>query len=315
MAESTEQTGQEGGSSANLDLDWAMAVRANSAGAKRRAHAIRERSALLGTERTRWLVRALECLDLTTLGGDDTPGHVRHLAARAVAPIGPAALRKAGIEEQVRVASLCVYHNMIRAAVEALAGTSVPVCSVSTGFPAAQISLDNRLDQIEQAVAAGAAEIDVVINRTLVLTGSWEELYAEVAAFRQACGTATMKTILATGELGAMRRVARASRVCMLAGADFIKTSTGKEAVNATLPVGIVMARSIRDFHRETGRAVGLKPAGGIKTAQDALEWLVLVREELGTEWLTPRRFRIGASSVLDSIVGQIEAGSGGRAH
>ncbi|GAC1398774.1 MAG: hypothetical protein NVSMB65_17090 [Chloroflexota bacterium] len=205
------------------------------------------------------------------------------------------------------VAAVCVYHNLVPTAVDALAGSGIPVAAVSTGFPAGQIAHEQKLAEISASVQTGAAEIDIVISRAHVLTGDWQALYAEVRDFRAACGEAHLKTILATGELGTLRNVGMASLVCMMAGADFIKTSTGKETVNATLPVGLTMARAIRDYHERTGYRVGLKPAGGLRTARNALDWLILMKEELDDLWLRPALFRLGASSLLSDIERQLE--------
>jgi deoxyribose-phosphate aldolase len=247
-------------------------------------------------------------MDLTTLSGDDTPGRVRRLCAKARRPVRADLLEAMGASQlPIRVGAVCVYHRFVSTAVEALEGSGIPVAAVSAGFPAGLSPLEQRLDEIRASVAAGAEEIDIVITRSHVLTEDWRALYDEVRAMRETCGDAHIKTILATGELGTLRNVARASVVCMMAGADFIKTSTGKEPVNATLPVGLVMARAIRDFRERTGHMVGLKPAGGIRTAKDALDWLVLIKEELGDRWLRPDLFRFGASSLLTDIERQLE--------
>jgi deoxyribose-phosphate aldolase len=248
-------------------------------------------------------------MDLTTLSEDDTAGRVRRLCAKARHPVREDLLDAMGIApERIRVAAVCVYPRFVRTAVEALEGSSIPVATVSAGFPRGLGPTDEVLDQIAASVAAGAAEIDVVITREHVLSHRWDALYDEVRSFRDACGDALIKAILATGELGTLDNVARASQVCMMAGADFIKTSTGRERVNATLPVGITMARAIRAYAERTGHAVGLKPAGGIRSANDALHWLTMVEEELGAEWLSPERFRFGASSLLDDIEQRLEA-------
>jgi deoxyribose-phosphate aldolase len=282
-------------------------IRVNRSAVERRAATIPTRRTVKREWQAAWLIRAVQCLDLTTLAGDDTPGTVRRLAAKARAPVRADVLRGFGLEPaSVRVAALCVYHAMVPAAVEALRGTGIPVAAVSTGFPAGQTPRRLKLEEIRESVAAGADEIDIVISRAHVLTGDWLALYDEVRAFREACGPARMKAILACGELGTLRNVALASWVCMAAGADFIKTSTGKEAVNATLPFGLVMARAIRDYHQATGVRVGLKPAGGIRSAKQALDWLLLVKEELGEAWLAPSLFRIGASSLLTDIERQL---------
>jgi len=253
-------------------------------------------------------------MDLTTLSGDDTPARVARLCAKARSPVRHDLLAALGADRLgLRVGAVCVYHAFVETAVAALRGSDIPVAAVSTGFPHGLSPLRTRLEEIRASVAAGAREIDVVITRAYALTGAWDALYDEVRAFRDACGDAHLKTILATGELGTLRTVARASAVCMMAGADFIKTSTGKEAANATLPVGLVMTRMIRAYHERTGVAVGFKPAGGIRTAKQALDWLILVREELGTGWLDPARLRFGASGLLTDIERQLEHGVTGR--
>jgi len=261
-----------------------------------------------------WLLRAVTLIDLTTLSGDDTTGRVRRLCAKARTPVRPDILGALGVpREAVRVAAACVYHEMVETAVEALKDSGVLVAAVSAGFPHGLSPFHQRVEEIRASVAAGAEEIDIVISRRHVLTGDWETLYHEVQAYRDACGEAHLKTSLATGELGTLRNVARASLVCMMAGADFVKTSTGKESVNATLPVGLVMARTVRAYAERTGYAVGFKPAGGIRTAKDALLWLVLMKEELGTGWLRSGLFRFGASSLLGDIQRQLEHHVTGR--
>jgi deoxyribose-phosphate aldolase len=247
-------------------------------------------------------------LDLTTLSGDDTPGNVRRLCAKAARPLRPDLEESLGARElRVRVAAVCVYHALVPTAVEALAGTGIPVAAVSAGFPAGLSPLEERVREIRASVAAGAAEIDIVITRMHVLTGNWPALYDEVRRFREGCGDAHMKAILATGELATMTNVARASMVAMMAGADFIKTSTGKESVNATLPVSLVMVRMIREYLERTGYAVGYKPAGGIRSAKAALEYLYLMKEELSDRWLRPDLFRFGASGLLTDVERQLE--------
>ena len=297
-----------------LELDWVRDVRVNRSAVERRA-------ATLGTRRTvkkewqaAWLLRAVTLMDLTTLSGDDTPGRVRRLCAKARQPIQPDLLEQLGASSlRIRTAAVCVYHAMVPTAVEALAGSGIPVAAVSTGFPAGLSPFAQRLAEIGASVEAGAEEIDIVITRAHVLTGDWQALYDEVRAFRDACGDAHIKTILATGELGTLRNVARASLVCMMAGADFIKTSTGKESVNAVLPVGLVMVRAIREYQERTGHLVGFKPAGGIRTAKDSLVWLSLMKEELGPRWLRPELFRFGASALLTDIERQLEYFATGR--
>jgi deoxyribose-phosphate aldolase len=254
------------------------------------------------------------CLDLTTLQGDDTPGRIRRLCAKAQVPVRSDIMAGLDVEGlDVRVAAVCVYHAFVETAVDALSGSGIPVAAVSTGFPAGLSPLPQRLGEIEASLQAGAGEIDVVITRSHVLTGNWSALYDEVRAFREACGPAHLKTILATGELETLRNVARASLVCMMAGADFIKTSTGKEPVNATLPVGLTMVRAIREYGARMGHQVGFKAAGGIRTAKEALVWLILMKEELGNAWVRPALFRFGASSLLADIERQLEHRLTGR--
>jgi deoxyribose-phosphate aldolase len=290
-----------------LDPGRIRSLQVNRSAVERRAATLPTRRTVKREWQAAWLFRAIECLDLTTLAGDDTPGTVQRLAVKARHPVRAEVARGFGLDPgELRVAALCVYPSMVPTAVEALRGSGIPVAAVSTGFPAGQTSFRIKVEEIRESVAAGAQEIDVVISRAHVLAGEWAALYDEVRAFREACGAAPMKTILACGELGTLRNVAAASWVCMMAGADFIKTSTGKEAVNATLPFGLVMARAIREYYEQTGYRVGLKPAGGIRTAKQALDWLVLVKEELGGDWMHRSRFRIGASGLLTDIERQL---------
>ena len=254
-----------------------------------------------------WLLRAVTCIDLTTLAGDDTPGRIRRLCAKARQPIRVDMLARLGLDgEKITVGAVCVYPNRVKDAVEALRGTDIPVASVATGFPAGQTPLPQRIGEIEQAVEAGAREIDVVIARNYVLTGDWQSMYDELKQFREACGEAHMKTILATGDLGTLKQVYQASLVAMMAGSDFIKTSTGKEPVNASLEASLVMVRAIREYLQRTGYKVGFKPAGGIGSAKQIMAWQELMKEELGTEWLMPDLFRIGASSLLTDLERQL---------
>lgn len=291
----------------DLDLGWVKSARANLSAAERRA-------ATLGTRRTvkkdwqaAWLLRAITCIDLTTLSGDDTPGNVDRLCAKARQPVRQDLLEALGVaDEHITTGAVCVYHNRVADAVADLKGTNIPVAAVSTGFPAGLSPFHLRVEEIRESVAAGAREIDIVISREHVLTGNWNALYDEVKIFREACGDAHMKSILATGELATLRNVAQASLVCMMAGSDFIKTSTGKEPVNATLEVSLIMVRAIRDYYERTGHKVGFKPAGGLRTAKQAMNWQFLMKEELGDEWLFPDLFRIGASSLLTDIERQL---------
>ncbi len=296
----------------DLDLALVRAAQANTSAIERRAATLPGRRSVKKDWQAAWLLRAITCIDLTTLAGDDTAGRVRRLCAKAVRPVRadlPAAMGM----PPVTVGAVCVYHEMVPVAVEALRGSGLPVAAVSTGFPAGLSPFPLRLAEIEESVAAGADEIDIVISRRHVLTGDWTALYDEMRGFRAACGDAHVKAILATGELGSLRNVARASLVCMMAGADFIKTSTGKEGVNATLPVSLVMVRAIRQYQALTGVRVGYKPAGGISTAKDALTYLALMKDELGDPWLRPALFRFGASSLLGDIERQLEHHVTGR--
>ncbi|MBX6363111.1 MAG: deoxyribose-phosphate aldolase [Gemmatimonadetes bacterium] len=291
-----------------LELDWIRDVRVNRSAVERRAAAIGTRRTVKRAWQAAWLLRAVTLIDLTTLSGDDTPGNVLRLCAKARRPVRDDLLDALGARDLgITTAAVCVYHAWVETAVRALQGSGLPVAAVSTGFPAGLSPFPQRVAEIHASVAAGAREIDVVITRAHVLRGEWEALYDEVRAFRDACGDAHLKVILGTGELGTLRNVARASLVAMMAGADFIKTSTGKESTNATLPVGLVMVRTIRAYFQRTGHAVGFKPAGGIRTAKQALEWLLLMKEELGERWCRPDLFRFGASSLLGDIERQLE--------
>lgn len=290
----------------SLDLDWVAAVQANTSAIERRAATLLGRRSVKKEYQAAWLCKAVSLIDLTTLSGDDTWGRVERLCAKARQPVRADLLAALGMEG-LTTGAVCVYHEMVETAVRALEGTSIPVAAVSTGFPAGLSPLKTRLAEIGESVKAGAREIDIVISRRHVLTQDWQALYDETRAMREACGEAHMKAILATGELGTLRNVARASLVCMMAGADFIKTSTGKEGVNATLPVSLTMIRAIRDYEAATSFKVGYKPAGGISKAKDALVYLSLMKDELGQPWLQPDLFRFGASSLLGDIERQLE--------
>lgn len=291
-----------------FSADLVNEARVNRSAVERRAATIGRRRSIKKEHQAAWLLKAVTCIDLTTLAGDDTPGNVRRLCEKARRPIRRDILEGLGVADLgITTAAVCVYHNFIETAVRALEGTGIPVAAVSTGFPAGQIPLQLKLAQVRESVKAGAKEIDIVISRSKVLTGDWSGLYEEVSAYRKACGKAHMKAILATGELATLRNVAKASWVCMMAGSDFIKTSTGKESVNATLPFSLVMVRAIRDYHAMTGYQVGYKPAGGISRAKASIDYLVLIKEELGRDWLTPQLFRFGASSLLGDIERQLE--------
>jgi deoxyribose-phosphate aldolase len=291
-----------------LDLDALRGIRVNRSAVERRAATVGTRRSVKKEWQAAWLLRAITLMDLTTLSGDDTPGNVRRLCAKARHPLRDDLVDSLGVSKlNVTVGAVCVYHSLVRTAVEALEGSNIPVAAVSTGFPAGLSPIDQRIDEIRASVAAGAKEIDIVITRAHVLTGNYEALYDEVRSFRDACGDAHMKAILATGELATLGNVARASMVAMQAGADFIKTSTGKESVNATIPFSIVMCRMIREYYEQTGFAIGYKPAGGIRSAKNALEYLFVMKEELGDRWLRPDLFRFGASSLLTDIERQLE--------
>ena len=299
----------------SLNLDWVESVRVNTSAVERRAATLVTRRTVKKDWQIAWLLRALTCMDLTTLSGDDTDERVRRLCAKARQPLQNELLEKLGIADlRIRVGAVCVYHLFVETAVRALEGSGIPVAAVSTGFPAGLSPLPERIAEIHSSVAAGAQEIDVVITRAHVFAAEWQKLYDEILAFKDACGPAHLKVILGTGDLLTLRNVGKASVVAMMAGADFIKTSTGKETVNATLPVGLVMARAIREYAEETGMAVGFKPAGGIRTAKQSLEWLALMKEELGDAWLAPHLFRLGASSgMLADIERQLEFHVTGR--
>ena len=286
----------------------------NRSAAERRAASLTARRSVKKAHQAAWLVNAIRCMDLTTLAGDDTEGRVRRLCAKARQPLAPAIQSALGLEGmRLTTGAVCVYPTMVGHAVRALEGSGVPVASVATGFPAGLMPLDLRLAEIRYAVAEGADEIDIVISREQVLKQDWAALYDEMAAMRAACGPAHLKAILATGELKTLRNVYAASMVAMQAGADFIKTSTGKEGVNATLPVSLIMVRALRDYLDATGHRVGFKPAGGMKSAKDALNWQFLMKEELGRDWLEPDLFRLGASSMLGDIERQLEHHVTGR--
>jgi deoxyribose-phosphate aldolase len=297
-----------------LDLNWLQEVRVNTSAVERRVQSQVARRTVKKEWQAAWLLRAISCMDLTTLSGDDTDERVRRLCAKARMPFQQELVQKLGIEELgIKVGAVCVYHTFIETALHALEGSGVHVAAVSTGFPAGLSPLAERVAEIRRSVEAGAHEIDVVITRGHVFGGRWQALYDEVAAFKQACGTAHMKVILGTGDLLTLRNVARASFVAMMAGADFIKTSTGKEPTNATLPVSLVMVRAIREYAQQTGMAVGFKPAGGIRTAKQSLDWLAMIKEELGLSWMRAELFRFGASGLLGDIERQLEHYATGR--
>ena len=291
-----------------LHMEWFAQIQINLSASERRAATLTTRRSVKREYQAAWLVKALQCIDLTTLAGDDTDARVRRLCAKARQPLRDDIVKALGLaDDPPQVGAVCVYPAMVAPAVKALSGSGIPVASVATGFPAGLTPLPQRLAEIRYAVDQGAREIDIVIHRAQVLTQDWAALYDEVSAMRGACGEAHLKTILATGDLKTLRNVYKASMVTMMAGADFIKTSTGKEDLNATLPVSLTMVRALRDYGELTGEKIGFKPAGGIRTAKDAVAWLILMKEELGRVWLEPDLFRIGASAMLADIERQLE--------
>ncbi|HTX76090.1 MAG TPA: deoxyribose-phosphate aldolase [Terracidiphilus sp.] len=298
----------------DLKLDRVEEVRMNTSAVERRAATHVARRTVKKEHQAAWLLRAIACMDLTTLSGDDSAERVKRLCAKARNPLQRRLVEALGIEElNLKVGAVCVYHTFVETALKALEGSGIPVAAVSAGFPAGLSPLVERVAEIRRSVEAGAQEIDIVITRAHVFNGEWRALYDEVAAFKQACGPVHMKAILGTGDLMTLRNVARASWVAMMAGADFIKTSTGKESVNATLPVSLTMVRCIREYAERTGMAVGFKPAGGIRTAKQSLDWLAMMKDELGRPWLEPSLFRFGASGMLADIERQLEHHATGR--
>ena len=291
-----------------LDCASFADVAVNLSACERRAATLLSRRSVKKAHQAAWLIKALTCIDLTTLASDDTEQRVHRLARKARNPLRADLLEALGLaDDPPVVGAVCVYPTMVAAAKAALAGSGIPVASVATGFPAGLVPLELRLQEIAYAREQGADEIDVVITRAQVLSGDWQALYDEIKQMRAACGPAHMKSILATGDLQTLRNVYAAATVAMQAGSDFIKTSTGKEAVNATLPVGLTMVRALRDYYQRTGHVVGFKPAGGLRSAKDALSWLILMKEELGQAWLQPGLLRLGASSMLGDIERQLE--------
>ncbi len=298
------------GRNPGIKLDTALVEnqRMNLSAIEQRAGTLSGRRSVKKDWQAAWLLRAITCMDLTTLSGDDTPGRVKRLCAKAIRPVREDLLKALGVaDKKIHVGAVCVYHDMVRTAVRALDGTGIPVAAVATGFPHGLSPLPVKIAEIKESVKAGAKEIDIVITRHHALNQDWKSLYSEIQAYREACGEARLKTILATGELATMRNIAKASMVCMMAGADFIKTSTGKESVNATLPVSLVMVRMIRSYYEMTGFQVGYKPAGGISKAKDALVYQSLMKDELGNDWLKPELFRFGVSSLLGDVERQLE--------
>jgi deoxyribose-phosphate aldolase len=297
-----------------LNLDWVENVRVNTSAVERRAASMGGRRTVKKENQAAWLLRAITCMDLTTLSGDDTAERVKRLCSKAKYPLQSELVKRLDIESlEIKVAAVCVYHLFVETAVQALKGSGIHVAAVSTGFPTGLSPLAERVAEIRRSVEAGADEIDVVITRSHVFGAKWQALYDEIATFKEACGAAHLKVILGTGDLLTLRNVEKASMVAMMAGADFIKTSTGKEATNATLPVGLVMTRAIRDYLNKTGMVVGFKPAGGIRTAKQSIEWLSMIKEELGNNWMQKDLFRFGASGMLGDIERQLEHHATGR--
>jgi deoxyribose-phosphate aldolase len=297
-----------------LNLDWVEDVAVNTSAVERRTASLVTRRTVKKQWQAAWLLRAITLMDLTTLSGDDTDQRVLRLCAKGRQPVQQSILDRLDVKQiDVKVGAVCVYHNFVKTAAQALEGTGIHVAAVSTGFPTGLSPLSERIAEIRHSVEDGANEIDIVITRAHVFGGNWEQLYDEIVAFKQACGPAHLKVILGTGDLMTLRNVAKASMVAMMAGADFIKTSTGKEAVNAVLPVGLTMVRALREYGQRTGMAVGFKPAGGIRTAKQALEWMFLMKDELGNSWLEPHLFRFGASGMLGDIERQLEHYATGR--
>ncbi|WP_218944257.1 deoxyribose-phosphate aldolase [Marinicella rhabdoformis] len=292
----------------DLNLDWIEAIQVNKSATERRAQSLSTRRSVKKIHQAAWLLKAISLIDLTTLAGDDTELRVKRLCAKAMNPLRHDLIKALDIEDlNITTGAICVYHDMLPTAAAALKGSGVHLAAVSTGFPAGLTPFHLKVEEIKESVKAGADEIDIVITRKHVFSENWQALYDEVKAYREACGEAHMKTILATGEISTLRNVAKASMVCMMAGADFIKTSTGKESENATLPVSLTMIRQIREYHERTGYQVGYKPAGGISKAKDALVYLAMMKEELGDDWLQAELFRFGASSLLGDIERQLE--------
>lgn len=290
---------------AGLEVADAIGGSVDAVGAGERAHRLATRS--IKRESKLWaLDLAIRCCDLTSLEGADSPGRVRQLAAKAMRPAP-------GDASVPHVAALCIYPSLVSCAVEFLDRSGVKVASVASAFPSGLAPLDLRVAEIERAVTEGADEIDMVISRGAFLAGREDLVLEEVGRGKDACGSASLKVILEAGELGSLDALRRAALVAMAAGADTVKTSTGKIAAAATLPVAVVMAEAIRDFADATGRRVGLKVAGGVRSARDALRYLVVVHETLGDEWLTPDRFRIGASSLLNDLLMQRDKQVTGR--
>ena len=297
----------------DLDLNWINNINVNLSAVERRTSTLVKRRSVKKEYQASWLLKAITLIDLTTLSGDDTFGKVDRLCKKALNPIANNILSKLEInEDAVKVGAVCVYHHLVSQAKNQLKG-QLPIAAVSTGFPAGLSSFSTRKKEVVDSIKSGANEIDIVINRGFVIQNNWKKLYEEVKSFKLAANKTKIKAILGVGDLETMRNVAKASLVCMMAGADFIKTSTGKESINANLNNSLVMLRMIREFHEFSGKKIGFKPAGGISTAKSVLEFLILVMEELGEDWLNPNLLRIGASSLLIDIERQLYHHAFGR--
>ena len=297
----------------DLDFKWIDDVQINLSAVERRTVSLTKRRTVKKEYQAAWLLKSITLLDLTTLSGDDTFGKVDRLCQKALQPISLNILNSLELEEEnILVGAVCVYHNLVSHAKKQLQD-KLPIAAVSTGFPAGLSSFETRKKEITNSIKAGADEIDIVINRAYVLQNDWQRLYDEVRTFKETAKNKKIKAILGVGDLETMRNVAKASLVCMMAGADFIKTSTGKEKINANLNNSLVMLRMIREFYDYSGKKIGFKPAGGISTAKSVLEFLILVYEELGNTWVNPSLLRIGASSLLIDIERQLYHFAAGR--
>ena len=290
----------------DLDLNWINNVHVNLSAVERRTASLVKRRSVKKEYQAAWLLKAVTLIDLTTLSGDDTFGKVERLCQKALNPIAQDILEELDLPlHSLTVGAVCVYHHLVNQAKINLE-KKIPIAAVSTGFPAGLSSFSSRRKEIIDSIKAGATEIDIVINRGFVLQNNWSKLYNEVKNFKTTAKDIKIKAILGVGDLETMRNVAKASLVCMMAGADFIKTSTGKENINANLNNSLVMLRMIREFYEYSGKRIGFKPAGGISTAKSVIEFLILVMEELGEEWINPSLLRIGASSLLIDIERQL---------
>jgi len=297
----------------DLDTSWVNNIQINLSAVERRTSTLVKRRTVKKEFQVAWLLKAITLIDLTTLSGDDTFGKVERLCNKAVNPIDKTILNNLNLSDNsIKVGAVCVYHHLIKDC-KNIIKNELPIAAVSTGFPAGLSSFETRKKEISDSIKDGADEIDIVINRGFVLQNNWKKLYDEVRSFKETAGKIKIKAILGVGDLETLRNVAKASLVCMMAGADFIKTSTGKESTNANLNNSLVMLRMIREFHSKTGKKIGFKPAGGISTAKSVLEFLILVAEELGFDWVKPNLLRIGASSLLIDIERQLYHYTSGR--